>query len=110
MSRIFKIMLGLVSGVIVLLILATVLLPLIYDKDDLGQTIATGVFEQTGRELNIDGALEFSVFPWLAVEVNDLRLSNADGFGDQPFARIGRARVGVALLPLFRKRVSKVLS
>ncbi|MEE8496753.1 MAG: AsmA family protein [Xanthomonadales bacterium] len=105
MKRVFKILLGLLGGIIVLLILAALLLPLIYDQEDLEKTIAAKVSDQTGRELSIDGALNFSVFPWLAVEVNDLRLSNADGFGDRPFARIARARVGVALLPLFRKQI-----
>ena len=106
MKSIFKILLGLVGGVILLLILATVLLPLIYDKEDLEKKIATEVFKQTGRELSIDGALDFSVFPWLAVEVSDLSLSNAEGFGDQPFAQISSARVGVALMPLFRKQIA----
>jgi len=106
MKGIFKILLGLVGGIIVLLILAAVLLPLIYDKEDLEKTIAAEVFKQTGRELSIDGALDFSVFPWLAVEVSDLSLSNAEGFGDQPFAEINNARVGVALLPLFRRQIA----
>ena len=81
-------------------------MPMIYDKEDLKKTIASEVQKQTGRELSIDGALDFSVFPWLAVEVSDLSLSNVEGFGDQPFARIGQARVGVALIPLFRKKVT----
>ena len=104
MKGVIKFLLGLLGGVIVLLILATVLLPLIYDKEDLKKTIAAQVFEQTGRELSIDGTLDFSVFPWLAVEVSDLSLSNADGFAERPFARIGQARVGIALMPLFQKQ------
>ena len=106
MKRIFKILLVLVLAVIITLILAAVLMPMIYDKEDLKKTIASEVQKQTGRELSIDGALDFSVFPWLAVEVSDLSLSNVEGFGDQPFARIGQARVGVALIPLFRKKVT----
>jgi AsmA protein len=106
MIRIFKILLGLISAVIVLSVLAVVLLPLIYDKDDLKRAIATEVHQQTGRELSIDGALDFSVFPWLALEVSDLSLGSAEDFGDQPFARIGQARVGVALMPLFRKQIA----
>lgn len=105
MNRFFKILLGLVGGVIVLLILATVLVSMLYDTEDLEKTIADEVAVQTGRELSIDGELNFSVFPWLAVEVNDLRLSNADGFGDRPFAHIRQARVGVALMPLFRNQL-----
>lgn len=106
MKGIFRILLGLVGAVVVLLILAGVLLPLIYDEEDLKQAIVTEVKRQTGRDLSINGALDFSVFPWLAVEVSDLSLGNAEGFADRPFARIDEARVGVALLPLLRKQVA----
>ena len=105
MKSVVKILLGLVGGFILLLVLAALVLPLIYDKNDLKQAIAAEVHQQTGRDLTINGALDFSVFPWVAVEVGDLTLSNAAGFGDQPFARIGKARVGVALMPLFKKQL-----
>lgn len=106
MKRLLKILAGLVGGIILLFVLAAVVIPLIYDREDLESAIAGQVEKQTGRELTIAGGLDFSVFPWLAVEVEDLSLSNAPGFGEQPFAKIGRARVGVALMPLFRKRIS----
>ena len=106
MKRLFKILAGLIGLVVLLFVLAAVLLPFIYDKEDLEKTLADQVYQQTGRELDIAGGLDFSVFPWLAIEVEDLSLSNAPGFGDQPFARIGKARVGVALVPLFRRQVS----
>lgn len=106
MKRFLKILLGLAGVLVLLMVLGVVLLPLIFDKDDLKTAIANEVHEQTGRELSIHGPLDFSVFPWLAVEVGDLGLSNAPGFGDRPFAKIGEARVGVALMPLFRKQIS----
>jgi AsmA protein len=105
MKSIFKILLGLVGAIILLVLLAAVALPLFFDKEDLKGAIAKEAHRQTGRELSIDGVLDFSVFPWLALEVSDLSLSNADGFGEQPFAEIGGARVGVALMPLLRKQV-----
>ena len=105
MKRLFKILAGLIGLVVLLFVLAAVLLPIIYDKEDLEKALAGKVYEQTGRELSIAGGLDISVFPWLAVEVKDLSLSNATGFGEQPFAKIGQARVGVALMPLFRKQV-----
>jgi len=106
MKRIFKILFGLIGAAVLLLVLAAFLLSLIYDKEDLKNAIAGQVYKQTGRELSINGALDFSVFPWVALEVGDLSLSNAEGFGDQPFAKIGNARVGVALIPLLRKQIS----
>jgi AsmA protein len=105
MKSLIKALVGIIGGIIILLILAAILLPLIYDSEDLKNAIAGAVHEQTGRELSIVGDLDFSVFPWLAVQVSDLSLSNAEGFGDAPFARIGQARVGVALMPLFSKQI-----
>ncbi len=105
MKGILKILLGLAAALALVLVLAAVLLPLMYDKEDLKQAIASQVHKQTGRDLRIEGALNFSVFPWLAVEAADLRLSNAAGFGDQPFASIGKVRIGVALMPLFKKQL-----
>ena len=106
MKRLVKILLGLVGLVVVLLVLTAVLLRVIYDKEDLKAAIAGEVKRQTGRELTINGDLDFSVFPWLAVEVGDLTLSNAQGFPDLPFAEVGQARAGVALVPLFSKQIS----
>ena len=78
-----------------LAVLAAALLPLVFDEEDLKGAISAEVHRQTGRELSIEGALDFSVFPWLALEVGDLSLSNAEGFGEQPLAEIGQGRVGV---------------
>jgi len=106
MKTFLKVIFGAIGLVILLLIVAAVVLPLVYNKEDLKRAITAEVQRQTGRNLVIGGALDFSVFPWLAVEVADLNLSNAPGFGDKPFARIGKARVGVALMPLLHQQLT----
>jgi len=55
------------------------------------------------RTLAIDGPIELSVFPRLAVEVSKLRLSER-GRADE-FLAIDEAALAVALLPLLRKQV-----
>ena len=60
----------------------------------------------TGRDLVIAGDLSPSVFPWAGISTGGIELSNADGFGDEPFARIGSADVKVELLPLLRRAVN----
>ena len=100
MKSLFKVLLGIFGTLIVLVIALAIALPLIYDTEDMKVVMADQARKQTGRELSIGGDLNFSVFPWLAVEVFDLELGNAPGFGDQPFARIEEARIGVALIPL----------
>ena len=49
---------------------------------------------------SIEGELDLSIFPWLAIEIGKTTLSNAEGFGDEPFLTFDNARVGVRLMPL----------
>ena len=60
--------------------------------------------DATGRELRLEGPLSVSILPWLAVESGRAAVSNADGFGDAPFASFERARLGVRLWPLLTAR------
>jgi len=105
MKKLLKILLGLVGAIVIVFLVAAIALPLLFDTEDLKRTLEGEVAKRTGRDLVIAGDLSFSVFPWVAVEVSDLSLSNAPGFGDGPFVEIGRARAGVALLPLLRKEI-----
>jgi len=62
--------------------------------------IAAAVKESTGRDLNLQGDIKLSVFPWVALELGPATLSNAPGFGDGPFLAFQHAAVRVKLLPL----------
>lgn len=106
MKRTLGILAGLVGALAVLLVVAAVVLPLVFDEDDLKEAISSEVTEKTGRDMTLAGDLDFSVFPWLALEVNDISLGNAAGFDSRPFAHIGKARAGVALMPLLRRQIS----
>lgn len=105
MNRPLKWLLGTIAALLLLILLAAVLVPLLFDAEDLKRTIETQGSKATGRELRIDGELTFSVFPWLAVEAGTISLANAPGFGAEPFARVAQARVGVGLMPLLRKEL-----
>lgn len=105
MKRIAKTLL-IVLGVVVAAFVALVIaLPLLIDPNDYKDEIVKVVKDKTGRDLVIDGEIGLSFFPWLGVEMNRVRLSNAPGFGTQPFAKINHAGVRVKLLPLLRKQV-----
>lgn len=105
MNRLLKWILALAGLLMLLAIVAIIALPKLTDNEEIRARLSTEVARQTGRELQINGPLELSVFPVLAVEVNDLSLGNAEGFGDLPFASIGQARIGVGLLPLLKKQL-----
>ncbi len=105
MAKVFR-FLGILVGVLLALVLAAVIaLPMVVDPNDFKEQIVSRVNAETGRSLTIEGDLELSVFPWLGVDIGRMRLSNAQGFGDQPFAAVNRAAVQVRLLPLFRREL-----
>ncbi len=105
MGKTIKIAGSLLAGAVLLLVVAAVALPLLIDPNDFRDEISALVEKQTGRKLQIDGEIGFSVFPWLGIELGAMQLSNAPGFGEQPFAGLERADLKIKLLPLLRKEV-----
>ena len=104
MGRIIKYFFYAVGGLLALVLVAGITFALLFDANDYREDIAARVADASGRELVIEGDLELSLFPWLAVEIGKSRLGNAAGFGDEPFASFDRARLSVRLLPLLLRR------
>ena len=105
MGKLIKWLLGLVLILVVLVVAAVVILPQVIDPNDYKDQIVAKVKEATGRDLEIRDRLELKVFPSLAVQLGGVSLSNAPGFGDEPFARVEKLDLKVKLLPLLSKRV-----
>ena len=84
MKKLFKWILALVGIVVVLLVVATVVLPMVVDPNDYKDEISAAVSEKTGRELTIGGEIKWSVFPSIGLELSDVSLGNPEGFGEQP--------------------------
>jgi AsmA protein len=98
--------LGLTLAIVVgLLITAAIALTFIFDPNQYKGQIIQRVKEKTGRELRIDKKIGWSFFPQLGVEAGGLELSNAPGFGKEPFAKIDTAGVRVAFLPLLSGKI-----
>jgi len=105
MGKLIKWLLGLVALVVVLIVAAVIVLPMFVDPNDYKEEIVKVVKDQTGRDLQIEQDLKLSVFPWVGVETGGVSLSNAQGFGDKPFAQINELGLRVKLLPLLGKRI-----
>ena len=104
MSRVSKIFVWLIAGVVVVFAMAAIAFSLFFDPNDFREDIAKAVKESTGRDLVIDGEVDLQLFPWLAVELGHTTLGNAPGFGDEPFAELDRAELSVRVLPLLLRR------
>lgn len=97
-----RIAIGLVI-VAVLLVTSLVVLVVMVDPNHYKAPVATAIKERYHRTLRIDGDLKLTVFPRLGVEIEKLSLSEPDS--TQVFAIVDTARVSVAVLPLFSRRV-----
>ena len=106
MTKILKITgLG-VAALLGLLLLSAAAILLLVDPNDYRDDITAAVQNATGRELNIEGDLSLSLFPWLGLSLGETRLSNAAGEGvEKDFARVESVDINVKLLPLLQQRI-----
>ncbi|MBT8092936.1 MAG: AsmA family protein [Gammaproteobacteria bacterium] len=104
MSRLVKLTGWLVAAFVALFVLGAIAFFLFFDANDFREEIAQAAENATGREVTIEGDVGLTFFPWLAVDIGRASLGNAAGFGEQPFAKIERARMSVRLLPLLLRQ------
>lgn len=95
-----KYMVVTILGLVVLAILTLVGVALFVNPNHFKAQMSAAVAKATGRQLDIAGNIRWSFFPWLGIGIEDVRLSNASGFGASPFATLGEVDVSVKLLPL----------
>ncbi len=104
MGRPLKILAYLIGAFAVLLVAAAVMFALVFDPNDYKDKISAGVKDATGRDLVIEGELQLSLFPWLAIDIGRMELGNAPGFDDTPFASFESARLSVRVMPMLLRR------
>jgi len=106
MSRILKITSLGVAALLGLLLLLAAAIMLLVDPNDYRDDITAVVRDATGRELNIEGDLSLSLFPWLGLSLGETRLSNVVGEDTKNnFARVKSVDINVKLLPLLQQRI-----
>lgn len=95
----------LVFFLVIIAIAGLIAIPFIVDPNDYKQEISSQVEKATGRTLTLDGDIELSVFPWIALELGPLSLSNATGFKADNFAKVQAAEIRIKLMPLLNKQL-----
>ena len=91
--------------IIALIVIGLITLPFIINPNDYKQEISEQVEKATGRTLTLNGDIGLSVFPWVALELGQLSLSNAKGFKADSFANVDAAEVRIKLMPLLSKQL-----
>lgn len=105
MGKLIKWLFGLLLLLVVLVVVAIIVVPMVVDPNDYKDQIVAKVKEATGRDLVIRDRLGLSVFPSVAVQLGGVSLSNAPGFGEEPFAEVEKLDLRVKVMPLLSKRV-----
>ena len=100
-----KRLLGLIGILILVVLVVAAYLLLTFDANNYKDRLEAEVEEATGRELTLAGPIELALFPSLALRLEDARLGNAEGFGDEPFAELNTVDVAVAVMPLLRREL-----
>lgn len=103
MGKALKYVLWAIAGLVVVVVIVVAFVAATFDPEKYKPEIVKLVKDKTGRTLTIDGKIGLAFFPKIGAAVDRITLSERDG--SKVFARIGEARVAVALIPLFSKRV-----
>ena len=100
-----KLFIGL--GVIVVLLVAAILIiPPLIPLETYKQELQTKVKETTGRELRIDGDIGLSLFPAIAVAVEDVRFANVPGAVTEQMAQISKLELALQVAPLLSGEIA----
>ena len=94
--------LGTITGLLALAIAAVIIL---FDPNDYRDELAAALERETGRAVSLRGAIDWSLWPGLRIELGALSLGSGAGFADTPLVRIEGLSAGLALAPLWRGRV-----
>ena len=105
MSKVLRIFITFIGAIILLGLVSLIGLVVFVNPNDLKPQISQAVTKFTGRQLQLGGDIQWSIFPWLGLQLNDAKLTNNPSFGDKPFAQIKKLEIQVRLFPLLHKQL-----
>ncbi len=102
MKLVLKILASLL-GLLVTFVLAGAFWLSNLDANNYKEWLQTQVRDATGHELRLDGQVEFTLYPWLLVMADDVRVLNPAGFGEAPMVTLEHVAFRARLLPLLSR-------
>ncbi len=100
-----KIILILLAGFITLAVVAIAYILIGTNPNDYKSEIVDQVKTNTGRELVIDGDIDWRLLPSIGLTLGKIRIKNPEGFPEQPLLRLESAKVDLAFWPLLSKKI-----
>ena len=93
------------GSVFALLLVAIAALPFFVPSSVYKAQIEKAASNALGRPVTVQGEARISVFPVISASVEDVRVSNPDGFDEPDMITAGALRGSVKLIPLFSRNV-----
>ena len=105
MSKLVKITISALGGVIILIVIGVWYAASAVDPVQLTKLLSASVKTATGRDLKIAGPVSLSFFPRISVSAEGLSLSNASWASDSDMLTLKRIDLNIKTLPLLSKRI-----
>lgn len=93
-----------IIGIVLLILALFACLVLFFNPNNYKAQIETLVKEQANIELNIDGDINWTFYPWLGISIQNTSAASVDT-PDKPFAKIKELDLSVKLMPLFKGEI-----
>jgi|GEM_PF-1754554 len=107
MNKIVKISLITISTIIALIIASLIALMQLINPNDYKEHIQKLAFDKANINLNINGDINWSFYPYLGFNINDTDLTDATtSYKDKPLAKFNNIGIALELLPLFKKQLN----
>ncbi|HDK37911.1 MAG TPA: AsmA family protein, partial [Thiolapillus brandeum] len=103
--KLLKWFFGLIIAMAVLIAVVVVTLNLVVDEDMVKGKFSSQFASKTGQSLDINGPLQWSIFPWVGIKLSEVRVGSAPGFDEKPLATVQELDVKVGIKPLFEKKI-----
>jgi len=87
-----------------LLIAVLIAAPFFLNINDYKPLLVEQIKQATGRDIDF-GEIKASLFPWVGVSIEKVRMSNAAGFSSEAFIRADNLDIQVAFMPLLHREV-----
>ncbi|WP_417453481.1 AsmA family protein [Kiloniella sp.] len=94
-----------IGGLILLVIAVLLVAPFFISLEDYKPEIAAKAKEATGRDLKIGGKISLSLFPTVAVEVNDVALANYEQGQSKDMVTLEQMALELQVMPLLSSEV-----
>ncbi len=92
-------------GLVVVLIGAALVLPFVIPTETYKQQLTAQVERATGRQLSIQGPLQVSLLPSVALKAENVRFANAKGAAEPDMVKLKALEVELKVLPLLHGAV-----